>query len=162
MVNKTKLKPKSIKSKSIKKTPKKYNDNFKLSLLTKAAIGGLGALGTLGAGFLIEKELYPYLKKNYGLYPIANMQKYKQFIDKDYEELHLLYEDLTFKFYMDKHLYRFRDNYNDDKKNGTIKTYNANPKNINKITRLYDYIENKDFNSGRLRPKRNSIDDSPN
>lgn len=149
---------KTIKKSTSKSIKKSVNKEGKLSLLTKTAITGLGALGTLGVGYLIEKELFPYLKENYDSKSVINIQKYDQY-KKDYEELYPIFGDFTFKTYIKDRLFRLRDNYNEDKENGVIKNYNLNKKNKKKISRFYDYIRSEAFDAERPEVKKfNSIE----
>lgn len=136
-----KSKPKSTKKSSKKVIKDKPIVEDKLSLLTKAGITGLGALGTIGAGYLLNKEVIPYLSNNYGVYPLIYPKLYKQFIEKDREELSTPSKPLTFRTYIDNEYYKIRDNYQSDKKNGKIKAYNDNHQNTQKITRMYDYMK---------------------
>src|SRR6476620_10281153 len=152
----TKNKPKSVKTnpksssnKSTKKSNKTPNET-KMSLLSKTAITGLGAVATLGTGYVLNKELIPYLTNNYGVYPFIYPKLYKQDKTK------------TFKTYIDQKLYRIRDNYEADKKNGKIKKYNDNPQNMKKITRMYDYIKIGTFEHERPYPRKfGSLDNLP-
>lgn len=146
-----KSKPKLVKSKT--KSPTKYDEtNSKFSLLTKTAIGGLGGLTAFGAGYILKEELIPYLKENYSIHQIINNKKWKQYNEQDYEELYSEISDLTFKKYLSQHLYRIRDNYNNDRQ--AILEYNKDPKNVNKILRMNDYIKDKNFNYKRLPNKK--------
>ena|SRR6476620_1463960 len=164
----TKNKPKSVKTnpksssnKSTKKSNKTPNET-KMSLLSKTAITGLGAVATLGTGYVLNKELIPYLTNNYGVYPFIYPKLYKQFIEKDRQELYKPDKTITFRTYIDQELYRIRDNYEADKKNGKIKKYNDNPQNMKKITRMYDYIKIGTFEHERPYPRKfGSLDNLP-
>lgn len=139
-----KSKPKSIKKSSKKLVKDKPMVEANFSLLKKAGIvglTGLGAAGTIGAGYLLNKEVIPYLSQNYGVYPFIYPKLYKQFKEKDREELSTPSKPLTFRSYIDNEYYKIRNNYETDKKNGSIKSYNDNPANRQKITRMYDYMK---------------------
>lgn len=152
------VKPKSVtKSKSVKpKSTTKTNSSKKvvspnegkLSLLAKSAIGALGTVGTVGAGYLLQKQIIPYLENNYDISTFS-IEKHKQY-NEDFDDLNPIYDNLSFKIYMKKKLYRLRNNYKADSNEILQHNKNCGIAKHCKVNRLYDYIKlEKEFNPRR-------------
>lgn len=125
-----------VKSKvSSKINPKEKLNKILINLINNpihtSVITSLGGAGTFAA---------TYIYKNYGEYALHGYTKeLKQFNKHDYKILKPLFEDLSFKYYMDSGLQFARENYRLDKEK--IKEYNdAFPK--NKIESFYQYVKN--------------------
>jgi|SRR6476620_939337 len=148
---KPKLSKKSVKSKSVKlKSSKKVvsPNEGKMSLLAKSAIGALGTVGTVGAGYLLQKQIIPYLENNYDISTFS-IEKHKQY-NEDFDDLNPIYDNLSFKIYMKKKLYRLRKNYIDDTNEILQHNNNCGIAKHCKVNRLYDYIKlEKEFNPRR-------------
>jgi hypothetical protein len=152
------VKPKSVtKSKSVKpksstktKSSKKVIslNEGKLSLLAKSAIGALGTAGTITAGYLLQKQIIPYLENNYDISTFS-IEKHKQY-NEDFDDLNPLYDNLSFKIYMKKKLYRLRKNYKEDTNDILEHNKKCGIARHCKVNRLYDYLQlDKDFNAKR-------------
>lgn len=135
--NSSKVKPKS----SIKvKSKEKENSSLLMKLINNpintSIITSLGGLGTFAVKHIIS---------DYGEYALQGYTKeLKRFNKHDYKELKSLFNNLTFKYYMDSGLQFARENYRLDKEK--IKEYNeAFPK--RPILSFQDYVRNngKDY-----------------
>ena len=151
MVTKSKsVKPKSNKKSVKSKSSKKIisPNEGKLSLLTKSAIGGLGTISTITAAYLIQKQIIPYLENNYDISTFS-IEKHKQY-NEDFDDLNPIYDNLSFKVYMKKKLYRLRNNYNADTNDILEHNKKCGIERNCKVNRLYDYIKlEKEFNPKR-------------